>query len=251
TDDKPFLHRRGRYYYLSWGSYYAIGESPYGPFECKGPLFFAENADPEFLDDSAVVQLEAAYRPRDWLNFDRHGSFFEFRGQWYFACNDQSQPGSGPFFRNSVICHVHYRDNGEIMPLRLTRVGVGQDHARRGIAACDFFEADLARVEECGDALCVRFQAGGYACYPNTRCLAAAATAVAILPGEHGSSGTLEIRRARPDGPLLGSIALSDRGIAPDGYRTRLSSVRENEDLCLVLQGADGVEAAIEKIVFF
>ncbi|MCJ2180240.1 family 43 glycosylhydrolase, partial [Novosphingobium album (ex Hu et al. 2023)] len=30
TDDKPFLHRRGRYYYLSWGSYYAIGESPYG-----------------------------------------------------------------------------------------------------------------------------------------------------------------------------------------------------------------------------
>ena len=33
TDDKPFLHKRANMYYLSWGSFYGIGESPYGRFK--------------------------------------------------------------------------------------------------------------------------------------------------------------------------------------------------------------------------
>ena len=250
TDDKPFLHRRGQHYYLSWGSYYAIGDSPYGPFRCKGPLLFANNVDAEFLDDSAVTQLEPAYRPQDWLNFDRHGSFFEFRGQWYFACNDQSQPGSSPFFRNTVICHVHYRENGDIIPLRLTRVGVGQYDARRGIEACDYFEASEVRVVERNGYLETCFRSGSHACYPKTTSLAADTVMVVVLSRSSTASGTLEIRRAQPDGALLGTIALGSGGIAEDAYRTRLQSVRETDDLCLVLRGNQDAALAIEKILF-
>jgi hypothetical protein len=127
TDDKPFLHRRGNIYYLSWGSYYAVGASPYGPFQCKGPLLLPENVDPTFLNDGAMHGPYAPppqYRPRNWLNFDRHGSFFEWRGRWFFACNDQSQRGTSPLFRRSVLCDVEYRPDGTIAPLRLRIAGV-------------------------------------------------------------------------------------------------------------------------------
>jgi hypothetical protein len=127
TDDKPVLHRRGDLYYLSWGSYFATSQSPYGPFQCKGALLEPKNVEPAFLDDSAIRGPYAPppqYRPKDWLNFDRHGSFFEWRGRWFFACNDQSQPGLSPLFRRSVLCDVHYLANGDIAPLTLTQRGV-------------------------------------------------------------------------------------------------------------------------------
>ena len=250
TDDKPFLHRRGESYYLSWGSYYAIGDSPYGPFRCKGPLLLPENVDAEFLDDSAGTRLDPLNRPHDWLNFDRHGSFFEFRGQWYFACNDQSQPGSSPFFRNSVISHVHYRANGEIYPLRLTRTGVGRYDAQRGIRACDWFEASGACVEDRDGRPGAVFRSGGHACYPKISALAAETTMVGIMSRPFERSGTLEIRRSGPDGALLGSVGAGDGGIAQGAFRVRLSSLRETDDLCLVLRGGEDASLALEKFVF-
>ena len=126
TDDKPFLHRRGRFYYLSWGSYYGIGLSPYGPFDCKGPLFLPENVAKPFLNDAAIRAPYAPppqFRPKNWLNYDRHGSFFEWRDRWFFACNDQSHPGTSPHFRRSVLCEVFYRPDGTIAPLELTGAG--------------------------------------------------------------------------------------------------------------------------------
>ena len=130
TDDKPFLHRRGALYYLSWGSYYAVGTTPYGPFACKGALLFPENVDAAFRDDSAMRGPYAPkFRPKNWLNFDRHGSFFEWRGRWFFACNDHSQKNTSPFFRRSVICDVEYNSDGTIAPLKLTAQGVKVPHA--------------------------------------------------------------------------------------------------------------------------
>lgn len=127
TDDKPYLHRRGNLYYLSWGSYYGIGTSPYGPFQCMGALFKPENVELSFLNDSSMRGRYApppGFKPKDWLNFDRHGSFFYWRGRWFFACNDQSQAGTTPMFRQSVICNVRYLRNGAIAPLKLSSEGV-------------------------------------------------------------------------------------------------------------------------------
>lgn len=110
-DDKPYLHQRSGLYYLSWGCYYGISESVYGPYECRGSLIRQENVAPS---------LRYASQP---LTLDRHGSFFEWRGQWYYICNDMSRLDS-LYFRDSVLSYVHYRANGEIEPVKLDPAGV-------------------------------------------------------------------------------------------------------------------------------
>lgn len=109
TDDKPYLHKRNGWYYLSWGCYYGMSKNIYGPYECKGSVLSKENIIPPMSRQEAV--------------FDRHGSFFEWRGRWFFIYNDRTFTKSG-YYRDSAISDVEYLDNGEIAPVRLTRKGV-------------------------------------------------------------------------------------------------------------------------------
>jgi len=214
TDDKPFLHRRGDLYYLSWGSYYAIGRSPYGPFETQGSVLSAATTDPELR----LVRSGARY---DLLNYDRHGSFFELNGQWYFACNDQATPGATEHYRNSAISYVHYRADGTIAPVRLDRVGVGQYDARRGIAAADFFDARGGAVaHRGGDTFVLDLSPGGFACYPGVRGVIRSLTVLA--------DGPLEIRRGNPHGRVLG------QGLG----RVALAGAGPREDLCIINTGS-------------
>jgi beta-xylosidase len=111
TDDKPYLHRRDDVYYLSWGCYYGVAEDIYGPYDCRGSVIVEERVDPELRYDDRHI------------GWDRHGCFFEWKDQWYFACNDQSQTGSTRF-RDFSIAYLNYRDNGEMEPVRLTTDGV-------------------------------------------------------------------------------------------------------------------------------
>ena len=140
TDDKPFLHKRGDRYYLSWGCYYGMSDSVNGPYECKGSIITPERTAKEFLDPTnrtGPYSPPPQWGPKDWLGYDRHGSFFELYGQWYFICNDQALPGSNTHFRNSVISYVRYKENGAIDPIYLTNIGVGQYDASVRIAATD------------------------------------------------------------------------------------------------------------------
>ncbi len=112
TDDKPYLHKRGNLYYLSWGCYYAISESLYGPYENQGSIIREEFVDPSMRDTGGIG-----------LDHDRHGSFFEWQGRWYFICNELSRTRS-KWFRDTSLCLVDYASNGRILPLRLTPRGV-------------------------------------------------------------------------------------------------------------------------------
>jgi len=210
TDDKPFLHRRGDLYYLSWGSYYAIGRSPYGPFETQGSVLSVETTDPELR----LARNGVRYDP---LNYDRHGSFFELNGQWYFACNDQATAGATEHYRNSTISYVHYRPDGTIAPLRLDTVGVGQYDGRRGIAGADFFDMRGGTIaHRDGDTFALDLLPGGFARYPGVRGVTGRLT---IL-----TDGPLEVRRENARGRLLGR----GRG------QVELAGTRSAEDLCLV-----------------
>jgi hypothetical protein len=111
TDDKPYLHKRQGIYYLSWGCFYGMSETVYGPYECRGPILREQNVAPE---------LRYLLHP---ITYDRHGSFFEWRGRAYFICNEMGLT-QNPFFRDSSISFVSYADNGEILPVRITREGV-------------------------------------------------------------------------------------------------------------------------------
>ena len=110
-DDKPFLHKHNGRYYLSWGCWYAIGDSPYGPFNYSGGV----------INTTALANTSFA---SGGGTKDRHGSYFTFHGQTYFACNDESHGGGGGF-RSTIITYVHYRANGTIAPIRIDETGVG------------------------------------------------------------------------------------------------------------------------------
>ena len=48
TDDKPFLHKQGGFYYLSWGCFYGMSKSVYGPYQTKGSVIDTALIDPSF-----------------------------------------------------------------------------------------------------------------------------------------------------------------------------------------------------------
>ena len=231
TDDKPFLHKRGGKYYLSWGCFYAMADSPYGPYAYKGSVVAPENTAPEFRCSH--------------LFMDRHGSFFEFNGQWYYACNDYSQPGTSAYFRNSIFSYLHYRDNGEMAPVRIDRVGVGQYDASAGrIEAEDCFKLSGGVVRErAGGGFEVRELADrSVVSFPNTANVPARAKLIARLSNGGAGKGRLEVRADGAEGKAIGSAAIPSTG-SWDHYadvEVPLHSSRSKLDLAFVFHGAGG-----------
>ncbi|KAH8058610.1 glycosyl hydrolase [Aureococcus anophagefferens] len=121
ADDKPFLHKRGDLYYLSWGCFYATASEVFGPYQYKGCIIEAD-----LVEEAFMVGNQTAERFSHHIYYDRHSSFVEHLGQWYFYSNDYSHsdaPTGG--FRDTVAAFVHYRDDGTIAPVEITAAGVG------------------------------------------------------------------------------------------------------------------------------
>ena len=124
TDDKPFMHRVGSRYYLSWGCFYATGFSPYGPFTYQGSVIHPSAIAPDFQVGSNATKPWYHQKNYD----DRHGSFLMMHNQTYFVTNDQSHSSDHhdrDKFRDSVAGYVHYRENGTIAPVVINSQGVG------------------------------------------------------------------------------------------------------------------------------
>ncbi len=137
TDDKPFLHQHEGKYYLSWGCFYATSDHLYGPYKYQ----------------DAILQPESfayGYDQPTWPNGfrqGRHGSFFEWHNQTYFVYCDISQTGNR-WFRDAFISYVQYKDNGQIAPIRVDRLGVGQYCATDTIEAEEYFAAENLKKKE-------------------------------------------------------------------------------------------------------
>lgn len=237
TDDKPFLHKRDGRYYLSWGCFYAIAANPYGPYVYKGSVITEEDTAQEFRSGHLLM--------------DRHGSFFEFNNQWYFACNDYSQPGRSAYFRDAILSYVHYRENGEIAPVRIDRVGVGQYDVSAGpIQAEDYFKLKGGEVRERAGG---GFQVRGLVhrtvlSFPNTANIPARAKLIARVANGGTRAGRLEIRAGDDRGAMLGSA-----GIPPTGSWDRYADIevplnvhRSKLDLSFVFRGGSGEVARFD-----
>ena len=106
TDDKVFLHKHSGRYYLSWGAYYATSDSLAGPYTYRGC----------FVDPSL---MEARFRDTTWPNGPtqgRHGSFFVWKGQWYFTYCEMCFSGNR-YYRDFWLSRVEYGDDGSIEPI--------------------------------------------------------------------------------------------------------------------------------------
>ncbi|WP_299057316.1 family 43 glycosylhydrolase [uncultured Polaribacter sp.] len=137
TDDKPFVHKYNGKYYLSWGCFYAMADNLYGPYDYK---------DTVIKQESFAEGYDAPTWPTGFLQ-GRHGSFFEWNNQWYYAYCDISQTGNR-YFRDTFISYVHYKENGEMATIRVDGVGVANYDANSKIEAEDYFKAKGVKKEE-------------------------------------------------------------------------------------------------------
>ncbi|MEX0332014.1 MAG: family 43 glycosylhydrolase [Puniceicoccaceae bacterium] len=157
TDDKVFLHKRDGLYYLSWGSYYATSNNPTGPYRYRGCI-----VEPRLMEDR--------FRESTWPHGPtqgRHGSFFEWNGQWFFVYCEMCFSGNR-YYRDFWISYVHYRENGEIEPIRINSMAVGAYDANAGpIAAADFLKGSHATTYPLdGSGHAVLLKDGGHIDFP-------------------------------------------------------------------------------------
>lgn len=236
TDDKPFLHERNGIYYLSWGCYYARSTNIYGPYKYQDCFIKQDRVEPVF---------------QRALTYDRHGSFFELYNQWYFICNDQSWPGTSPHYRDSVISYVHFRDNGDIDPIYLNRLGVGRYDTATPIPAANYFALDRGRQAESPDGgFEVRdLQSGSTLDYPHV--MNVPKTMIVTLRGASAPGCTVEVQS------IDGGAALGTCTIPPTGGWTTYTDVPctlNNEagtcNLRLLVKGGGGELLRLKTISF-
>jgi arabinoxylan arabinofuranohydrolase len=101
TDDKPFIHKANGLYYLSWGCFYGISDSVYGPYNFTGVAIDTQFIAPDFRMNVTSPNWYA------WEDLaDRHGSFWTAGGQWFYASNDRSHStdtAHRDVFRDTVV----------------------------------------------------------------------------------------------------------------------------------------------------
>ncbi|MFD1316403.1 family 43 glycosylhydrolase [Namhaeicola litoreus] len=240
TDDKPFVHKYKGKYYLSWGCFYAMSDNLYGPYDYVDTII-KESSFAEGFDDPTW--------PNGFLQ-GRHGSFFEWHNQWYFAYCDISQTGNR-WFRDTFISYVHYKDDGTIAPIRVDGTGVGQYNANNDIEAEDYFKADgLHKTENTvGGFSMESIKDEGYAVYPN----------IQNLNGKKGiefeilssSTNEIEVHEGSPTGKLLATCkfqANNTRAFKKESFET--IGLYNGQTLCLVFKPVPNGELKVNRFRF-
>ena len=225
TDDKPFLHMYKGNYYLSWGCFYAMSDNVYGPYDFKGSIIEEESFSP-------------GYAHPTWPNGfrqGRHGSFFEWHNQWYFAYCDISQTGNR-YFRDTFISYIHYKSNGEMEIIRVDGNGVGEYNANLTIQAEDYFAASsIEKLQSSDGGFCVAdIDNNDYLIYNNIRELYSKSRI--NLNFICHRSAYVEIRKDNPEGPLLTSSELQ-RTKQKQIVSLKLHGLSDMENICILFKG--------------
>jgi arabinoxylan arabinofuranohydrolase len=228
TDDKPFLHRYNGRYYLSWGCFYAMADNVYGPYDYKGSIIEKES-------------FAEGYDAPTWPNGfkqGRHGSFFEWHNQWYFAYCDISQTGNR-FFRDTFISYVHYKSNGEMALIRVDGVGVGRYEATNGkIEAEDYFKASGTSKVELGTGFAVKdVDHEDFLTFPNINDLENKSKIQ--FKTKDLKNVTIEIHKDSPDGELVASYDLKGNGKGIKSHEFDFPKRESSMSLCLVFKGKE------------
>ena len=237
-DDKPALHKRNGKYYLSWSSFYAVSDNVYGPYRYRGTVLSPASMAQNFLPE----RKEDRFNERSWekLHLDRHGDFFQYNGQWYYECNDFTQGDVG---RCAIIGYAHYYDNGDIAPVQMNPVGVGQYDAFMAYTEAEnYFKAHSIEVRETESRrFAVRnISTASQLHYPRVMNLCANTTMSFYFAS--GKGGEIEVRQGGPESKMLGVLKVEPTGGLDDYKLTacKLQNEAGTLDLCLTFKGGEG-----------
>jgi hypothetical protein len=222
TDDKPFIHFQNGNFYLSWGCFYAMADNVYGPYDYKGSIIEQESFAPGY---------DAPTWPTGFKQ-GRHGSFFQWHNQSYFAYCDISQTGNR-YFRDTFISYVHYKKNGEMALIRIDGIGVGEYDANKGaIEAEDYYKASGISKKEIksGGFVIDEINDGDYLTFNNVKGLSGK-TKIEISASQV-KDVQVEIHENSPEGKILTSFTLKKNKILFD-----LPLEQDKLNLCFVFKG--------------
>jgi arabinoxylan arabinofuranohydrolase len=224
TDDKPSVHQRNGIFYLSWGAFYATSSNVYGPYDYKGVILNEESFAPGY---------DAPTWPHGFKQ-GRHGSFFEWHKQWYFAYCDISQTGNR-YFRDTFISYVHYKDNGDIAPIRVDGIGVGEYDVNQGkIEAEDYFTAENAFKQESpyGGFMVSTGDGANYIGFHNVRELKGKKHITIRVSTPIPSDSEIEVRKGSSTGPGIAKFTIkTDQPNVFSDFTTELSDLEDKENL--------------------
>ena len=243
TDDKPFVHERNGSFYLSWGAFYAVSDNVYGPYDYQGSILNEDSFAPGYAEPTWPHGFRQG----------RHGSFFEWHNQTYFAYCDMSQSGNR-FFRDTFISYVHYRDNGAIAPVRVDGIGVGEYDANQGkIEAEDYFAAEntVKRETREGEFVVSANSGANYVSYPNVRGLAGKKNITLRISTPAPSTSKIEIRKGSTTGQVVGSFDIQT--YLPNVFReytAELPDLEPKEALFISLDPLDGQVVNLDYFLF-
>ena len=228
-DDKASLNKFNGKYYLSYGGFYAVSDSVYGPYQYMGHT-------------GASID---------------HTSYFEWNGQIFNAITIVDHFGE---YRSSGICYVHIRENGElVMDPLIVEYGVGKyDSDWNRIEAEWYMKCENACKVENRDlfGFSVACTEEAILYYPKIRNLSDK-VGFCFNGNCVGSGGTAELREGTKDGRLLGTVSYTARGNTFTWNNRIYGACRFSEplpdilDLCLVLKPDPGTRLHIDCFHFF
>lgn len=230
TDDKPYMHKYKGKYYLSWGAFYAMSDHLYGPYDYVGTILNDESFAPGYAEPTW---------PNGYLQ-GRHGSFFTWHNQWYFTYCDMSQTGNRRF-RDSFISYVHFRENGEIAPIRVDGMGVGEYDANQPvIEAEDYFKSDgFMKTEMPDNHFSLKNQGEeAYVVFPNIHNLSDQTHIQLLVANSHVGEIKLSIRKNSRAGELLAEMVIPYTGGNGD-FKSIVHQITDwgfVEDICFVFE---------------
>lgn len=244
TDDKPTVHKYNGNYYLSWGCFYAMSDNLYGPYDYK---------DTVIKKESFAVGYDSPTWPTGFLQ-GRHGNFFEWHNQWYYTYCDISQTGNR-YFRDAFISYVHYKENGEMAPIRIDGIGVGQYEASQlKIEAENFFKAKgFKKIEaEKNNFMVSTTENKSYLNFPNIKDAKNYTKIELNYKNPENGRFIITLRRDSIDGLVLSKYELKQTNNIDEVKKISFKNLdmKTSENLYIVVEALDGKSLELDAFSF-
>jgi len=233
ADDKSSLNKFNGRYYLSFGGFYAISDSVYGPYKYIG--YTGATKD--------------------------HSSYCEWNSQIFNAITVKDHYGE---YRSSGICYAHIRDNGQIVTDSLIKeYGVGQYDSDWNFIEAEWFmygknvkkiEINRLYVYDMFNGFAVSCRSNSILKYPKIRNLKNKLGMV--FEFATACEGIIEVREENENGNIIGVLQLPDKkGLfdynSPLGIIEFNSQLKDEMDICIVAKPIPNTEIKIDYFRFF
>lgn len=217
--DKNYVFKRNGTFYLSWGRDYAISDNIYGPYNSVGAVGHGHNLD-EFA----------------------HGSFFNWKGQFYHIwCYYIKQ---GFKYRESIITYCHFNDTGNIvtdtkfLDAHFSN-GVGQYNASWDTIEAEWYYEISGNIKKQGNRedgfVITNIKDGDWIRFANLT-FEEEFKKCALNLKLNGKKGVLEIRLGSPTGDILGKYKLSSSESFQE-IENSIKPYKGKTDIYLVFKG--------------